>query len=81
MVVFATMLSTAVYVIIDLEFPRLGLTRVDAADQNLIEIRQSMQSTTIMRPATRRFGFGQLTRRRTGRQFRCAPLPSGELGR
>lgn len=42
MVVFATMLSTAVYVIIDLEFPRLGLIRVDAADQSLIELRQSM---------------------------------------
>ena len=30
--VFAAMLSLTVYVIIDLEFPRLGLIRIDAAD-------------------------------------------------
>ena len=43
MVVFAAILSLTVYVIVDLEFPRLGLIRVDAADQVLIELRQSMQ--------------------------------------
>jgi hypothetical protein len=41
--VFAAMLSLTVYVIVDLEFPRLGLIRVDAADQVLIDLRQSMQ--------------------------------------
>jgi hypothetical protein len=32
-----------VYVIVDIEFPRLGLIRVDAADQVLFELRESMQ--------------------------------------
>ena len=41
--VFAAILSLTVYVIVDLEFPRLGLIRVDAADQILHELRQSMQ--------------------------------------
>jgi hypothetical protein len=36
-------LSLAVYVIIDLEYPRLGLIRVDVADQILIELRKSIQ--------------------------------------
>ena len=42
-VVFAAVLSLTVYVILDLEFPRLGLIRVDAADQVLIELRKSMK--------------------------------------
>jgi hypothetical protein len=42
-VVFAAILSLAVYVIVDLEFPRLGLIRVDAADQVLLELQKSMQ--------------------------------------
>jgi hypothetical protein len=42
-VVFAAILSLTVYVIVDLEFPRLGLIRVDAADQVLVELRKSMQ--------------------------------------
>ncbi len=40
---FATVLSVTVYLIIDLEFPRLGLIRVDAADQVLVDLRKSMQ--------------------------------------
>ena len=40
---FAAVLSLTVYVILDLEFPRLGLIRVDAADQVLIELRESMK--------------------------------------
>jgi hypothetical protein len=43
MVVFAAMLSLAVYVIVDLEYPRLGLIRIDAADQTLIELRKSLE--------------------------------------
>lgn len=39
---FALMLATTVYVILDLEYPRLGLIRVDAADAALVELRQSM---------------------------------------
>lgn len=40
--IFAAILSLTFYVIIDLEFPRLGLIRVDAADQVLIDLRASM---------------------------------------
>ena len=41
--IFAAIMSVTVYVIVDLEFPRLGLIRVDSADQFLFELRQSMQ--------------------------------------
>jgi hypothetical protein len=41
--VFAVILSITTYVIIDLEFPRLGLIRVDAADQVLRDLRASMR--------------------------------------
>jgi len=40
---FAFMMSLAVYVIIDLEYPRQGLIRVDQADHVLLELRRSMQ--------------------------------------
>jgi hypothetical protein len=43
MVGFATVLAGAVYVIIDLEYPRLGLIRVDAFDKVLVELRNSME--------------------------------------
>jgi len=39
---FAIIMGATVFVILDLEFPRLGLIRIDAADQLLIELRQSM---------------------------------------
>jgi hypothetical protein len=39
---FAGVMAVAVYVIIDLEFPRLGLIQVDTFDQALIELRASM---------------------------------------
>jgi len=42
-VIFAAVLSVTVYVIIDVEFPRLGLIRVDAADHVLLDLRKSMQ--------------------------------------
>jgi len=42
-VMFAAILSITVYVIIDMEFPRVGLIQVDAADQVLIEVRESMR--------------------------------------
>ena len=41
--VFAIVLSMTTYVIIDLEFPRLGLIRVDGADMALVELRESMR--------------------------------------
>ncbi len=40
--IFAAILSLTFYVIIDLEFPRLGMIRVDAADQVLVRLRTSM---------------------------------------
>ena len=40
---FALIMATTVYVILDLEFPRLGIIRVDPFDQVLIELRQSMR--------------------------------------
>jgi hypothetical protein len=43
MLVFAAILSITVYVILDLEYPRLGLIQIDTADQVLVEVRQSMK--------------------------------------
>jgi hypothetical protein len=43
MVIFAAILAVAVYVILDLEFPRLGLIRVEAFDQALVDLLKSMQ--------------------------------------
>lgn len=43
MIVFALTLAGAVYVILDIEFPRLGLIRVDAFDQVLVDLRQGMR--------------------------------------
>jgi len=40
---FAGIMAVSVYVIVDLEFPRLGLIRVDAFDQALVELRESMK--------------------------------------
>jgi hypothetical protein len=41
--VFAAILSLTAYVIVDLEYPRLGFIRVDVADQLLRELRESMR--------------------------------------
>ena len=43
MIGFALATAFAIYVILDMEYPRLGLIRVDAFDQALVEFRQSMQ--------------------------------------
>lgn len=43
MIIFAGVMTIAVYVIIDLEFPRIGLIKVDGADQILIDLRKSMR--------------------------------------
>jgi hypothetical protein len=40
---FAVVLTLTVYVILDLEFPRIGLIRVDSADSVLRDVRQSMR--------------------------------------
>lgn len=38
---FALIITITIYVIVDLEFPRLGFIKVDAADQMLIDLRNS----------------------------------------
>jgi hypothetical protein len=43
MLSFAVVIAVSIYVILDLEFPRLGFVRVDAFDQVLVELRESMQ--------------------------------------
>lgn len=40
---FAAVMSVTVYVILDIEYPRLGLIRVDAIDQVLVDLRKSMR--------------------------------------
>ncbi|MDO8938155.1 MAG: hypothetical protein Q7U98_03230 [Methylicorpusculum sp.] len=40
---FAAIIAVTVYVILDIEYPRAGLIRVDAVDQVLVELRNSMQ--------------------------------------
>jgi hypothetical protein len=42
MVVFATIVSITVYVILDIEYPRQGLFRIDTVDQALTDLRKSM---------------------------------------
>jgi hypothetical protein len=42
MLIFPLLMSVTLYVILDLEFPRRGLIRIDAADEVLIELRQSL---------------------------------------
>jgi hypothetical protein len=39
---FAVILAATVYVIMDLEYPRRGMIRVDAYDQVLVDLRRSM---------------------------------------
>lgn len=43
MVAFAAAMALSVWVILDLEYPRLGIIRVDAIDQLLLDLRQSMR--------------------------------------
>jgi hypothetical protein len=40
---FALVIAITVYVILDIEFPRFGLIRVDAFDQALVDLLQSMK--------------------------------------
>jgi hypothetical protein len=43
MVGLAAAMALALYVILDLEFPRMGLIRLDVYDQVLVDVRQSMR--------------------------------------
>jgi hypothetical protein len=40
---FAIVMAAAVYIILDLEYPRMGLIRIHDTDQVLVELRQSMK--------------------------------------
>ena len=40
---YAVLMTLALYVIVDLEYPRLGLVRVDSFDQLLVELRATMK--------------------------------------
>ena len=40
---FVAILTATVYVILDYEFPRHGLIRIDSADRALVDVRQSMR--------------------------------------
>jgi hypothetical protein len=40
---FAAILAVTVFVILDMEYPRMGLIRVDSFDQVLVDLRQSME--------------------------------------
>jgi hypothetical protein len=42
-IAFAAVLTATIYVIVDLEFPRAGLIRIDAADQLLVDVRNEMR--------------------------------------
>ena len=42
-VAFASIMSMSIYVIVDLEFPRLGLFTITAADQVLLDLQASMR--------------------------------------
>lgn len=43
MIGFALTMSLTVYVILDLEYPRIGLIRIDKADHLLVDVRQSLK--------------------------------------
>jgi len=43
MVGYASIMAISVYVILDIEFPRVGLVRVDYVDQILRDLRDSMR--------------------------------------
>lgn len=40
---FAIVVTLTVYVIVDMEFPRMGFIRVDSFDQALVDVRASME--------------------------------------
>jgi hypothetical protein len=44
-ILFALILSLTVYVILDLDYPRVGLVRIDSFDEALMELRTSMESS------------------------------------
>jgi hypothetical protein len=43
MIVYAVIMASTLYVILDLEYPRFGLIRIDAADHILVDVRDTMK--------------------------------------
>jgi hypothetical protein len=41
-ILFALMLSLTIYVVLDLDYPRVGLIRINPVDEALIELRAGM---------------------------------------
>jgi len=41
-IVFAAVITVTIYVIIDLEFPRIGVIRINATDRLLVDLRKKM---------------------------------------
>ena len=42
LIVFAVIISASVYLILDIEYPRLGLITIDSMDQSMIDLRKGM---------------------------------------
>lgn len=42
-IAFAVLMTGAIYVILDLEYPRVGMIRIDSVDQLLVDVRNSMK--------------------------------------
>jgi hypothetical protein len=40
---FAVIMTTSLYVIVDMEYPRVGIIRIDPADRILYDFRATMQ--------------------------------------
>ena len=47
---FAAIVALTVYVILDIEYPRLGFVRIDAIDQLLVDARRHERLGARMRP-------------------------------
>jgi hypothetical protein len=54
-------MALAVYTIVDLEYPRLGVIRVDTFDQALVVVRSSMQCRQQPRSSAARFRLPAIT--------------------
>jgi len=43
MVLYAVVIAVTIYAVLDLEYPRFGLIRIDAADKALLQLRDSIR--------------------------------------
>ena len=67
MIAFAGITALSVYVIMDIEYPRLGLVRAESADRVLTELRETMKCCSEKKPSkdsmTNRESISQLNER------------------